>query len=630
MSQRRKLSAILSADVVGYSRLMGEDEQATLSTLTAYRRIFAQHIAAHEGRVVDSPGDALLAEFPSAIEAVKGAIEIQRELAGRNASLPEHRRMRFRIGLNLGDVIEQDGALYGDGVNIAARLESLADPGGLSVSGSVYDQIEGKLPVAFEFAGEQSVKNIAKPVRTYSALLDFAEKRKPPSSRLRLKRPTAALLAGAAIVIAAVGWYAAELNSSRDRGKDDTVLAMPTGPGIAILPFNNLSGDPNQDYFADGITEQVIAELTRFRNLFVIARNSTFKYKGQAVDVRQLGRELGVRYVLEGSVRREGQRVRATAQLLDAANGAHVWAETYDRDLTAAGMFEVQDDITQRVVGAIGGAYGALSRTRLEQSKKKTTTSLDAYECVLQQLAVTSEAEHLKVRECLERSVRSDPTYAEAWAALSWEYLNEHVSGFNPRPDSLARAQDAAQHAIDLEPNSQRAHAALANVAFFRRDMDAFYPTAERAVALNPNYENTLYEMGTLIVYSNWTNPERRERGLALVKKAMALNPSHPGWYRFPGAWVHWWKGEYGEALAEAKKINMPDYVWTHELLAVSYAGLGRKDEAATAVANVLRLRPDMPVAIRAEWRKWNVPEEVIDRAIADLRRAGMNIPPGT
>ena len=538
--------------------------------------------------------------------------------------------MRFRIGLNLGDVTEQDGALYGDGVNLAARLESLADPGGLSVSGSVYDQIEGKLPVAFEFAGEQSVKNIAKPVRTYRALLDFAEKRRPPSSHLRLKRTTAALLAGAAIVMAAISWYAAEVTSSRDRGKEDPVLAMPTGPGIAVLPFNNLSGDPKQDYFADGITEQVITELTRFRNLFVIARNSTFRYKGQAVDVRQLGRELGVRYVLEGSVRREGQRVRATAQLLDATKGAHVWAETYDRELTAGGMFEVQDDITQRVVGAVGGAHGALSRASLEQSKKKTTTSLDAYECVLQSFAVISAAEHLKVRECLERSVRSDPAYAEAWAALSFVYLNEHVHGFNPRPDSLARAQDAARHAIDLEPNAQSGHAALANVAFFRRDLDAFYPAAERALALNPNYEKTLSEMGTLIVYGNWTNAERRERGLALLKKAMALNPSDPGWYRFPGAWVHWWKGEYTEALAEAKKINMPDFVWTHELLAVTYAGLGRKDEAAAAVADVLRLRPDMPVAVRAEWRKWNAPEEVIDRAIADLRRAGMEIPPGT
>lgn len=634
MPQRRKLTAILSADVVGYSRLMGDDEQATVSTLTAYRQIFAQHIAAHDGRVVDSPGDALLAEFSSAIEAVEGAVEIQRELAGRNASLPEHRRMRFRIGVNVGDVTEQDGALYGDGVNIAARLESIADPGGVSVSGSVYDQIEGKLPVTFEFVGEQSVKNIAKPVRTYRALLDFAQNRLPPATRLRPKRFTTlvSLLVGAAIVIGAVGWYAIELRSSADRGKDDHVLAMPTGPGIAVLPFENLSGDSKQDYFADGITEQILAELSRFRTLFVIARTSTFE-QGQALDVREVGQELRVDYVLKGSVRRDSQTVRVTAQLLDATNGAHVWAETYDRDLTAGGMFEVQDDITQRVVGAVGGAYGALSRATLEQSKKKATTSLDAYECVLHTYSywvATSEAKHLGVRECLERSTQTDPTYAEAWALLSRVYLDEHQQVFNPRPNSLARAHNAAQHAINLEPNNQRAHEALAMVAFFRRDLDAFYSSAERAVELNPNYENTLAEMGTLIVYSNWTNPEKRERGLALVKKAMALNPSHPDWYRLPVAWVYWWKGEYGEAVAEAKKINMPDYFWTHKLLAVIYAGLGRKDEAATAVANVLKLRPDMPLAIRAEWRKWNVPEEVIDRVIADLRRAGMNIPPGT
>jgi adenylate cyclase len=635
MSQRRKLAAILSADVVGYSRLMGDDEQATLSTLTAYRQIFAQHIAAHEGRVVDSPGDALLADFPSAMEAVECAIDIQRELAGRNASVPEHRRMRFRIGVNLGDVTEQDGALYGDGVNIAARLESLAEAGGICVSGSVYDQVEGKLPVAFEFAGEQSVKNIAKPVRTYRALLEFAERGQRAALRLRPKR-TAALatgLVGAVLVIAAVGWYAAELHTSKDLGKDDPVLAMPTGPGIAVLPFDNLTGDPKQDYFVDGVTEQIITDLTRFRDLRVIARNSTLKYKGQAVDVRQVGRELGATYILEGSIRRAGDTIRVTAQLLDARHGGHLWAETYERAMTATDVFKVQDDITQQVVGAVGGAYGILARATFEQSRRKTTASLDAYECVLrayEYYKVGAEPEHRKVRECLERAVELDPSYADAWAVLSNIYAEEHYQGFNPRPDPLGRARDAARRAINLDPNNQRAHEALAIIAFFRRDLDAFFPLAERAVALNPNYEGTVGNMGTYIVYGSWTNPPRQARGLALIKKAMALNPSYPRWYHFPVAWVHCWKGEYGQALAEAKKIDMPDYFWTHKLLAVSYAGLGRKKEAAAAVANVLKLRPDMPVAVREEWRKWNVPDEVIDRVIADLRRAGMNIPEGT
>jgi len=437
MSQRRKLVAILGTDVVGYSRLMGEDEQATLSTLKAYRDIFAQHIVGHDGRIVDSPGDALLAEFPSAIEAVHCAVDIQRELAGRNASLPEHRRMRFRIGINLGEVTEQDGALYGDGVNIAARLEALAEAGGVCVSGTVYDHIEGKLPVAFKFAGEQSVKNIAKPIRAYRALLEFVETSQPaaPTRRTRRTAAVAAALVGAVLVIAAVGWYVAGLRSSRDLSKDDPILAMPTGHGIAVLPFDNLSGDPKQDYFSDGITEQVITDLTRFRTLNVIARNSTFKYKGRPVDVRQVGTELGVGYVLEGSVRREAKYVRVTAQLLDAQTGAHLWAETYDRDLTASGLFEVQDDITARVVGAIGGAYGALSRAPLEQSETKDTTRLDVYECVLRTYeywAILSEAEHLKARECLERSVGADPNYSEAWALLARVYADEYEQGFNP------------------------------------------------------------------------------------------------------------------------------------------------------------------------------------------------------
>jgi len=281
MPQRRKLAAILSADVVGYSRLMGEDEQATVSTLTAYRQVFAQHIGAHEGRVVDSPGDALLAEFPSALEAVKCAIEIQRDLAGRNASLPEHRKMRFRIGINLGDVTEQDGALYGDGVNIAARLESLAEAGGLLVSGSVFDQIEGKLAVRFAFTGEQSLKNIPKPVRTYRALLDFSEPRPLPSPRSPRRRAILLALAGVGLVlvIAATAWYGARLRSSTA----DPVLAMPKGPGIAVLPFDNLSGDPKQDYFADGITEDIITKLSRFPDLFVIARNSHSSTRARAL-----------------------------------------------------------------------------------------------------------------------------------------------------------------------------------------------------------------------------------------------------------------------------------------------------------------------------------------------------------
>src|SRR3989338_417536 len=314
-SIQRKLAAIVSADVKGYSRLMGEDEEATIRTLTVYREVMAVLIGQHRGRVVDSPGDNLLAEFASVVDAVRYAVEIQRGLKVRNADLPVHRRMEFRIGINLGDVVVEGERLYGDGVNIAARLEGLAEGGGICISGTVYDQIENKLALGYEYLGEQAVKNIPKPVRVYQV------KDEPGVST-----PTVS-------------------------GDKSPTLALPDKPSIAVLPFANMSGDPEQEYFSDGITEDLITELSRFHELFVIARNSTFAYKGRSADVRQVGRDLGVSHVLEGSVRRVGDRVRITAQLLDAATGHHLWAERYDRGLED--IFALQDEITREIVAAL-------------------------------------------------------------------------------------------------------------------------------------------------------------------------------------------------------------------------------------------------------------------------------------
>ena len=309
---KRRLAAILAADVAGYSRLMGDDERATMDTLNAYRAIFRQHIADHDGRVVDTAGDSVLAVFGSVVEAVESAVEVQAQIAVSNADLAEPRRMLFRIGINLGDVIEQDdGSLYGDGVNVAARLESLAEPGGICLSESAHMQAEGKVESAFEDIGEHEVKNIAKPVRAYR-------------------------VAGGDAAPAAA----------------EPALGIPDKPSIAVLPFTNMSGDAEQDYFSDGITEDLITELSRFRELFVIARNTTFTYKGKAVNVEQVGRDLGVRYVLEGSIRKAGNRVRITAQLIDAKTGGHVWAERYDRVLED--IFELQDEITRQMVGTLG------------------------------------------------------------------------------------------------------------------------------------------------------------------------------------------------------------------------------------------------------------------------------------
>ena len=632
MTTHRKLAAILAADVAGYSRLMADDERATVDTLNTYRHLIRERVTRHEGRVVDAPGDALLAEFPSAVEAVDCATEIQHELAKRNSQLAEHRRMVFRIGINLGDVIEQeDGTIYGDGVNVAARLQALAEPGGICISGTAFDQVEGKLPLEFKFIGEQQVKNIAKPVRAYRVLIDPRSTKSRPGRTTRRRALALGVTAAIAVMVAVgVVWNTQKPAGDQVLQFNDPVLAMPTGPAIAVLPFNNMSGDPKQDFFADGITEQLITGLSRFRNLYVIARNSTFAYKGRAVDIRQVGRELNARYVVEGSVQRRGDEVRVNVQLLDANTGAHLWAESYERSLKNAKVFGVQDDITERVVSAIGDTHGAIFRSTFEQSAGKGTTSLGAYECVLHSYAywrVNTPVEHLKVRDCLERAVKLDPRYAEAWASLADMYVEEYSQGFNLRPDPLGRAMDAAQRAVELDPRSQRAYVNIARAHFFRHEIDAFNAAAARAIALNPNSADALAWAGIFFTYANQGDPSQRARGVAIMRKAIAMSPAYPTWYHFPIAWDYYDNGQYEKALSEARKINMPGYYWTRALLITIYGALGRPEDAKADRAALLELKPDFPKTMREETRKWNTPEHFISRRVAHLRRAGLDVP---
>ena len=512
---------------------------------------------------------------------------------------------------------------------MAARLEALAEPAGVCVSGKVYDEVEGRVDLVFESAGEHAVKNIAKPVRVYRL-----RPGRPASARLKNRTAwwhrrwrAIGVVIATIVIVAGVAWWQ---TSRAPLSPDDRTLALPTGPSIAVLPFANLSGDPKQDYFADGISEQIITGLARFRELFVIARNSTYRYKGKAVDVRQVGKELGARYVLEGSVQRAGDRVRVTAQLLDARTGAHLWAETYDRALTASSLFSVQDDITERVVGALGSAYGPISRVTFEQSKGKAPESLDAYECVLQFFAymrVITPAEHLRVRDCLERAVKLAPRYADAWALLAYVYRHEYSEGFNARPDPLARALQAARKAVELDPASQDAHIALGGVFFFMHDIAAFEVEADRVLALNPNNPDALGWYGNLWTYAHSGDPAQRARGVAVMKKAIALNPMHPTWYHFPIAWDHYWSGRLEAALAEAKKIDMPGYYASHRLLAVVYGAMNRKEDAQPAVAKLLQLDPEFPRHARQVATKWNTTPAQIEQEVRDLRKAGLEIP---
>jgi TolB-like protein/tetratricopeptide (TPR) repeat protein len=430
------------------------------------------------------------------------------------------------------------------------------------------------------------------------------------------------------LVIAGVVTWQATRSSEPDSEvpSEDPVLTLPKGPSIAVLPFTNMSGDPEQEYFADGITDEIITELTRFRDLFVIARNSTFQYTGQSVDVREVGRKLGVRYVLEGSVRKAADTIRVSAQLLDATTGTHLWAETYDRDLTAANILSVQDDITEQVVATIAGTHGVISRVGLEGTRGKGTENLEAYDCVIRAqayFAVFSPDEHLRTRTCLERAVELDPDYSDAWAWLILIYTDEYAFGFNPRPNSLDRAAEVARRAVDLDPTNQMAHWFFARAQFFRHELDSFFVEAERALALNPNNATVLASAGSYLAYAG-----KWERGLALVKKAVALNPHHPGWYYFPFFWDHYRKAEYEEALAQAQKINLPGLFWTYVTLAAGYGQLGRKEEAQAAVADLLELYPDYPENARHEFRKYNWSEDLIENIMDGLRKAGLNIPP--
>jgi len=376
-SSRRKLTAILSADVVGYSRLMGANEAATVETLKAYRDIIARLVARHGGRVVNSPGDALLAEFPSAVEAVQTAIEIQQSVEGHNIDLEPDRRMQFRIGVNLGDVIEEaDGTIYGDGVNIAARMEALAEGGGICISSTVYDAVEGKLACGFDFLGEHQVKNIAKPVRVYRVR---AEPWPPRSKRSMRWQIASSVLAALILLLLGAGgaWlYHSGWMPAPQGAVEATTTGMPNGPAIAVLTFVNLSGDPQQEYFSDGLTDDLMTELSRASSdLRVLARNTTFQYKEKSVDVPKLGRELGARYVLEGSVGRAGDDLRVTAQLIDTETDAHIWADRYDRKM--ADIFLVQDEIVSQIVAKIAGNFGVIEITEARSASRKNPDQTD-------------------------------------------------------------------------------------------------------------------------------------------------------------------------------------------------------------------------------------------------------------
>jgi adenylate cyclase len=563
----RKLAAILSADVKGYSRLMGEDEEATVSTITVYREAMVKLIQKSRGRVVDSPGDNLLAEFVSVVDAVRCAVEIQEELKAKNAELPENRRMEFRIGINLGDVIQEGERIYGDGVNIAARVEGLAEGGGICISGSAYDQVKNKLPLGYEYLGEHTVKNIAEPVRVYKVLMEpeavgkvIGEKRPGP----KRQRATLAIVIALLLIAAAWAMWNYHLrpapSSEKVASVEQMVTPLPAKASIAVLPFKNLSGDPEQEYFSDGITNDVITDLSKFRELFVIASNSVFVYKGKPVKAQEVSRELGVRYVLEGSVQKAGEQVRINTQLIDATTGHHLWAERYDRDLKD--LFAVQDEIVQTIVATLAVRIDAEERRRV---MRKDTESLEAYDYVLrgwEYFSRTTRSANTQARQMFEKAIELDPRYATAYVGLGRTHLALFQFGWTEFPArALQRTHYLAQKALSLEESNASAHALLGIVYRYRLQYDLATKELERAIELNPNNARSHAALGTVLNYTS-----RPDDAIDKLETALRLNPTmRPGYYMHLGL-AYYLKGRYEDSIMTLKSGlgRYPNHVFLH------------------------------------------------------------------
>jgi adenylate cyclase len=624
---KRKLTAILSADVKGYSRLMGADEEGTLHTLTAYREVMATLIQQHHGRVVNAPGDALLAEFESVVDAVKAAVEIQRELAKQNADLPLDRRMEYRIGINLGDVMVDGESIYGDGVNIASRLESLADAGGICISGTVYDHVKNKLPLGYEYRGEQTVKNISEPVRVYRVMMEpeavgkvIGEKKAKPRQWQKMVLIAVAILIVVAAVIAVWRLYLYPTRPPIEvASKEKMAFPLPDKPSIAVLPFMNMSGDPELEHFSDGITEEIITALSKTPKLFVIARNSTFTYKGKPVRVKQVAEDLGVRYVLEGSVRKSADRLRITAQLIDALTGHHLWAERYDRE--PKDIFVLQDEITLKILNSL---HVKLTGGEQDRVYGKGTNNLEAYIKVLQGRDYfwrLNRESNIFAKKLFEEAIALDPKYpAPYWLLGMTHIMDTWFDWGQSKEDSLSRAIELAQKTISLNDLDSNGHGLLGAAYRLKGDHDKAIAEGKRAVELDPNSADAHVWLGIALNYA-----DRAEEAIPLFEKAIRLNPFAHTWYFLHLGHSYRFLGRYDEAIAVYQKAIQlsPKNLIAHLGLTCAYSLSGRDKEASVHAAEVLRISPDFSLDRFAEKLPFKNQAEK-ERYINALRKAGL------
>jgi adenylate cyclase len=576
----RKLVAILYADVAGYSRLTGEDEDATHRSLSEYLDLISATIESHGGRTVHYAGDAVLARFEAVVDALASAVSIQGQLEERNAELPDERKVRFRVGVNLGDVIEDRGDIYGDGVNVAARLESLADEGGVCISESVRTAIGNKLELSYESMGERQVKNIAEPVRAFKVM---------PASRGNLA-PAAT-----------------------------TNPQLRQKPSIAVLAFDNMSGDPEQEYFADGLAEDIITELSREPDLFVIARNSSFAYKGQPADIRQIATELGVSFVLEGSVRRSGKRIRLNAQLVAGETGNHIWAERYDRALED--VFEVQDELTSTIFNTL---LQKVRDTGIDQAMSRTPCNIDAYEHLLRawgRLQRMNAADIAESRREAEAALAIDASSARAHCALAWAHLHSVLSGpTEDAKESFELAHRSARESVTLDRSDFWSHGALGFSELFMGHHDRALASIDRAIALNPNNADVHALRGQALNFL-----DRPKEGLEEMELAVRHNPHHPDWYLLGFCRAYYVLGRHDEAAPYLERLTgaRPEYVAARLAAAANNVALGRVDEARAEVERILEAKPNLTLThVRALVPYKN--EEALECYLGHLRQAGL------
>ena len=623
----RRLAAILAADVEGYSRLTELDEEASTATLRLYRAVVEESISAHKGHIFSSAGDSVVAEFPSIVEAIRCAVEIQNEIAERNASVPEAELMRFRIGVNLGDVIAEENNLYGSGVNVAVRLEQLAEPGGICISQTVYDQVRKIIEIPFQDIGERRLKNIADPVHVYRIL---------PSPLPWLNRflsrtwrsPRFSVAAGALLLLLAAGAGAFYLR--QPAALWDAVLgdggALSEHPAIAVLPFDDMSATHDQQYLADGITEELITGLAKFPELLVMARNSTFTYKDKPTDIRQVGKDLNVRYVVEGSIQRSGQNVRVTAQLIDASTGRHIWEERYDRQVD--NIFAIRDEITRVIAGQLGGLQGKVAQAEVERLAGKNPNSFTAYDYLMRGLSELYKYDRLSntaARDLFEQAKKSDPNYARAYAGLAWTYaLDYDFEWTDDYEKTVKLALENASTAVRLDPNDYQAHWALGWAYLYTWQHEKALASYLRARNLNPNDAELLAEMSNFLVYI-----DQPRQAIDQLTEAIRLNPNHERWYVEYLGWAYEHAGMPQQAIETLEPvIDEPatkEQLWLLPTLAAAYAypSVGRMDDAHKIVKEILSLQPEFSTAEVASRGPYKT-KELSDRYVSVLRRAGL------